>query len=144
LSCAQLDGMKVPATSIGLPTTGAVVTAAAPVAASGSGAQATGSYCKVTGNINPVDPRAPAVEFQIDMPDTWNSKVMMFGGCGYDGTIPAAGGNVPIGPTNRPTSLGRGYAVFGSDSGIRPTHWEARTVLWERTTKRCRILRATR
>src|ERR1700756_5640109 len=55
LSCAQLAGKTVPASSIGLPTTGATVTAATTMPASGTGAQATGEYCLVSGAINPVD-----------------------------------------------------------------------------------------
>jgi hypothetical protein len=117
LSCAQLADVAVPAASIGLPTTGAVVSAATPVAASGTGATATGSYCKVMGSIKPVDPTAPSIHFQLDMPDSWNHKVMMFGGGGYDGAIPTPEGNVPIGPSNVATPLERGYAVFASDSG---------------------------
>ncbi|HZZ13038.1 MAG TPA: tannase/feruloyl esterase family alpha/beta hydrolase, partial [Paraburkholderia sp.] len=117
LSCAQLVGKSVPAASIGLPTTGATVTTAVTMPAAGSGAQATGEYCLVSGAINPVDPAAPKIKFQIAMPTTWNKKVMMFGGGGYDGTIPAPTGNVPAGPTTQLTPLGRGYATFASDSG---------------------------
>lgn len=117
LSCAQLAGKTVPASSIGLPTTGATVTAATTIPASGTGAQATGEYCLVSGAINPVDPAAPQIKFQIAMPTVWNNKIMMFGGGGYDGTIPAPTGNVPAGPTAQPTPLGRGYATFASDSG---------------------------
>ncbi|WP_345816476.1 tannase/feruloyl esterase family alpha/beta hydrolase [Paraburkholderia sp. PREW-6R] len=117
LTCAQLVGKTVPASSIGLPTTGATVTAATTMPATGTGATATGEYCLVSGAISPVDPAAPQIKFQIAMPTTWNGKVMMFGGGGYDGTIPAPTGNVPAGPTTQLTPLGRGYAVFASDSG---------------------------
>jgi Tannase and feruloyl esterase len=117
LSCAQLAGMTVPASSIGLPTTGATVTAATTMPASGAGAQAIGEYCVVSGSISPVDPSAPKINFQLALPTAWNSKIMMFGGGGYDGTIPSPAGNVPAGPTNQPTPLGRGYATFASDSG---------------------------
>lgn len=117
LSCAQLAGKTIPAASIGLPTTGATVTAAVTMPASGTGAQATGEYCLVSGAINPVDPAAPQIKFQVAMPTVWNNKIMMFGGGGYDGTIPAPTGNVPAGPTAQLTPLGRGYATFGSDSG---------------------------
>lgn len=117
LSCAQLVGKTVPASSIGLPTTGATVTAATTMPASGAGAQATGEYCLVSGAINPVSPAAPQIKFQIAMPTAWNNKIMMFGGGGYDGTIPAPTGNVPAGPTTQLTPLGRGYATFASDSG---------------------------
>jgi hypothetical protein len=117
--CTQLNGMKVPTTAIGLPTTGAVVTATTLVAASGAGAQATAAYCLVTGVINPVDPAAAPIKFQIAMPASWNTKIMMFGGGGYDGVIHAVSGDVPWPgiPKERSTPLQRGYAVFDSDSG---------------------------
>lgn len=117
LSCAQLAGMSVPANAIGLPTTGATVAAAAVVPASGTGVAATPEYCLVSGSIAPVDQTAPKINFQVAMPTQWNSKAMMFGGGGYDGTIPAVSGNVPAGPTTQPAPLARGYAVFASDSG---------------------------
>ncbi|HZZ04410.1 tannase/feruloyl esterase family alpha/beta hydrolase [Paraburkholderia sp.] len=117
LSCAQLAGMSVPASAIGLPTTGAVVTAATTVPAAGTGAKATGEFCMVTGAISPVDPAAPKINFQLALPTTWNTRIMMFGGGGYDGTIPSPTGNVPAGPTDQLTPLGRGYATFASDSG---------------------------
>ena len=44
-------------------------------------------------------------------------EVVMFGGGGFDGSIPNITGNVPAGPTNQLTPLGRGYATFASDSG---------------------------
>jgi feruloyl esterase len=105
--------MKVPASSIGLPTTGAVVTAATVMPASGAGAQATGEYCLVAGAIHPVDPAAPNIEFNLALPTAWNSKIMMLGGGGYDGSIP----DVSSSPMISPTPLQRGYAVFASDSG---------------------------
>lgn len=115
--CTDLNGMTVPATAIGLPTTGAVVTSAQLVPAAGTGAAAVGEYCKVLGDINPVDPAAPKIKFQLNLPTAWNNKAMMFGGGGYNGTIATGVGNVPAGPTDKAVPLGRGYATFGSDSG---------------------------
>jgi len=117
MSCAEINGMTIPAASIGLPTTGAVVTSTTVVAAAGTGVTAVGEYCRVLGEINPVDPTAPKIKFQVNLPSTWNSRAMMFGGGGYNGTIATGAGNVPAGPVNQPTPLGRGYATFGSDSG---------------------------
>lgn len=117
LSCVQLNGMPIPAASIGLPTTGATVTSTEVVAATGTGTAAVGEYCKVLGDINPVDPTAPKIKFQLNLPTNWNNKAMMFGGGGYNGTISTGVGNVPAGPADQLTPLGRGYATFGSDSG---------------------------
>ena len=113
--CAQLANMSIPAASIGMPTTGAVITASQTVAASGSGASALGEYCLAFGKIMPVDPNAPNIQFQIALPANWNSKVLMRGGGGWNGVIPAVASNILNGASLSP--LARGYAVFGSDSG---------------------------
>lgn len=115
--CADMATMTVPAASIGLATNGAAVTSATLVAASGTGATAVGEYCKVLGEISPVDTTAPKIKFQLNLPTTWNKKAVMFGGGGYNGTIATGAGNVPAGPVDKATPLGRGYATFGSDSG---------------------------
>ena len=39
-------------------------------------------------------------------------KVVMFGGGGFDGSIPNVAGNVPAGPTDQLVPLGRGYATL--------------------------------
>ncbi len=117
MSCSELSGMTIAAAKIGLPTTGATITAATPVAAAGSGVSATPEYCKVSADISPVDPTAPKITMQVALPTIWNNKVMMFGGGGYDGSIPDVTGNVPAGPVDQPAPLGRGYATFASDSG---------------------------
>jgi feruloyl esterase len=116
-SCSELIGMTVGAASIGMPTTGAVVTGAQTIAAAGEGLAAVGEHCRVLGDINPVDPTAPKIKFQVNLPATWNGKAMMFGGGGYNGTIATGTGNLPAGPVTRPVPLGSGYATFGSDSG---------------------------
>jgi len=106
-ACAQLRNQKVPASVMGLPTAGAVVTSATQMDV----------YCKVLGSIAAVDPTAPAIQFELDLPTTWNRKLLMLGGGGFNGTIPNTAGNVPAGPYDRPVPLARGYAVVGSDSG---------------------------
>lgn len=116
-TCAELNGMAIPATSIGLPTTGATVTSTTVVAATGTGTASVGEYCKVLASITPVDPAAPSIKLQVNLPADWNSKAMMFGGGGFNGSIPNVGGNVGMGPQDKQTPLQRGYAVFGSDSG---------------------------
>lgn len=117
VACADLNGMAVAASAIGLRTQGATVTSTAVVPAAGSGATAVGEYCKVLGSIQPVDSNAPKILFQLNLPTSWNGKAMMFGGGGYNGSIATGLGNVPAGPADQPVPLGRGYATFGSDSG---------------------------
>lgn len=117
VSCADLNGMTIAAEEIGLPTTGALVTSTEVIPAAGEGAEAVGANCKVLGDITPVDPEAPPIKFQLNLPVDWNRKAMMFGGGGYNGIIATGTGNVAAGPVDQPVPLGRGYATFGSDSG---------------------------
>lgn len=111
-TCDQLNGTTIPKSAIGLPTSGASV-ATTTVAASGT----IGEYCKATVRIHPVDASAPDIVAQVNLPTAWNTKALMFGGGGYDGTIPATTGNYFNGPVGKPVPLGQGYATFGSDSG---------------------------
>lgn len=116
-SCTEMVGETAPADSIGLPTSGAKVTEARIVTASGSGATSRPEHCLLSGEIAPVDPSAPSIRFRIAMPTAWNTKVLMLGGGGLDGIVPDVTGNVSAGPTDQPLPIARGYAVFGSDSG---------------------------
>lgn len=117
LTCAQLTSVTIPASAIALPTSGATVTTATVVAASGTGATALPEHCLVTAAIAPVDSTAPSIVFKLALPTTWNGKAVMYGGGGFDGTVPNVEGNVPQGLASQPSPLGRGYAVFASDSG---------------------------
>src|SRR5512134_2254315 len=116
-TCEQMAGLTVPVAAIGLPTRGATVTSASVVAASGTGASAIGEHCLVNGRIAPIDTTAPDILFRVALPTQWNAKIVMFGGGGFDGSIPNVAGNTPIGPTDQLRPLGRGYATFASDSG---------------------------
>src|SRR4029453_12350990 len=106
LTCAELVGAVIPASAFSLPTMGANVTFAAAVAATPPGPTAVGGYCKVQGAIHPVDPVAPDIIFQVNLPDSWNGKALQFGGGGYNGTLAGAAaagtGNIPAGPIDRP------------------------------------------
>jgi hypothetical protein len=116
-TCADLVGIQIPPSAFSLQTTGASVGAAVIVPATPPGPTAVGEYCRVTGGIHPVDPLAPSILFQVNLPTTWNGKALQFGGGGYNGTVARGIGNVPSGPIDRPVPLGQGYATFGSDSG---------------------------
>jgi feruloyl esterase len=117
VKCTDLAGLAIPASAIGLPTTGGTVTTAVVVAAAGSGAAAVPEHCLVNASLSPVDATAPKILLRVAMPTSWNSKVLMYGGGGFDGSIPNVLGNVPAGATDAPLPLARGYAVFASDSG---------------------------
>jgi feruloyl esterase len=113
--------MAIPAASIGLPSSGGAVSTAVVTAPSGSGATAIPEYCLVNGSISPVDSTAPKILFRVALPTVWNGKAVMFGGGGFNGTIPSLAGNVPNGPTNQPTPLGRATRIFASDPATRRT-----------------------
>lgn len=115
--CAGLAQLTIPASVMSLPTSGGRVTSASVATSVLSGR--TIEYCQVDAELLPVDPAAPGIRMRVDLPHDWNRKALMFGGGGYDGTIPDLTGNVPFGPTDQPVPLARGYATFGGDSGHR-------------------------
>lgn len=117
LTCGQMATQTVASTRIALPTTGARVTSATVVAAAGTGPASRPEHCLVSGEIAPVDPTAPNIRFNLALPTTWNSKALMLGGGGLNGSVPNVLGNVSAGPVDQLLPIGRGYAVFGSDSG---------------------------
>ncbi|QGW80963.1 tannase/feruloyl esterase family alpha/beta hydrolase [Variovorax paradoxus] len=86
-ACGDLNGKTV---------AGATLAAAMEAASAG-----TPVYCKVTGTI------APALNFQISLPEVWNGKLYYQGGGGYNGAITPPGA----------PALSQGYAVVASDSG---------------------------
>lgn len=116
-ACTGLLNTQIPASAIGLPTTGAMVTATELMPASGSGAAAVGAYCKLSADIYPVDSAAPKIKLILNLPANYNGKGLMLGGGGYNGTIPPTNGNIPAGPANTTVPLAQGYATFSSDSG---------------------------
>jgi len=112
-----MAGRTTPADKISLPTSGARVTDAQVVAASGTGATLRPEHCLVSGEIAPVDPSAPSIKFKLALPTVWNTNILMLGGGGLDGTVPNVVGNISVGPPDQPLPIARGYAVFASDSG---------------------------
>ncbi len=110
-SCARLTTLRLEAGAITLPTTGAAVTEASVVN------DANGSYCRVRGAILPVDPAAPRILFQANLPAQWNGRAVQYGGGGYNGVMPNTTGHVTLGHTDTPTPLARGFLTFGGDSG---------------------------
>jgi tannase/feruloyl esterase len=110
-TCEQLSG-TIPASAIGLPTTGATVTATT-VAATAT----LGEYCKALVAIHPVDKKAPDILAQVNLPTGWNGKAYMQGGGGYDGSIPNTTVNFTNGPVGKPSPLAQGFATFSSNSG---------------------------
>jgi len=131
--CSALAGMTVAAADIGLPTKGAIIASATLVKADAV-ANGNGEYCKVLGNILPVDFYAGLIQFEVDLPTGWNGKSVHFGGGGYDGTIPdttthaQSGFVVAAEAPGVPTPLARGYVTFGSDAGRQGGYGAASTL----------------
>ena len=114
-ACTALTGLQIPGLLLSLPTRGAVVEKATRMDKDRSGAAAP--YCAVIARINPVDPKAPVIMLQANLPETWNDKALQFGGGGYNGRIPDTTGWSAHDLATGPTALARGYLTFSDDSG---------------------------
>jgi len=112
-ACENLLGMYVEPKQIGLPTSGAEITATAFVPATAT----TGEYCRVDGAIRPVDPNAPDIRFRVNLPTAWNGKAFQAGGGGYNGNIPNTLAKPTLGLNDVATPVQLGYITFASDSG---------------------------
>jgi pimeloyl-ACP methyl ester carboxylesterase len=115
-ACDSLSNLKVAAGAIGLPTSGATVQSATLISATADG-NSNGEYCRVLGVITPVDPNAPGITFEVNLPSRWNSKALQMGGGGYDGTLVTGlgGEGLQLSSVDRP--LEQGYVTLGSDGG---------------------------
>jgi pimeloyl-ACP methyl ester carboxylesterase len=116
VACADLAGKSLPASLISLPTGGATVVSATPVAATDAGNQ-LGDYCRVRGTIQPVDPASQLINFAVNLPEKWNQKTIHFGGGGFDGVLIDGTEVIRFGPAGKPAPLALGYATYGDDSG---------------------------
>ena len=114
-ACAGLKGMQIPASAISLPTKGAVVDSA--VRTDKDHAGATAAFCAVLGHIAPVDPAAPDIRFQVNLPDQWNQRAVQYGGGGYNGRIPDVTTWNAHGLRSGPTPVVQGFVTAGDDSG---------------------------
>src|SRR4051812_16479709 len=73
--CVALQGIAIPRDAIGLPTNGAVVVSASLMMPSDAG-NSNGEFCKALGSILPVDPTAPDIKFEINLPANWNNRLL--------------------------------------------------------------------
>ena len=114
--CAALGSLPIPAGAIGLPTSGAVVDSAAWIGADAPGNR-DGAFCRVLGRIDPADPQAPPIRFEVNLPADWNRHAVQFGGGAYDGVLVTGLGRYSNEPLQEPTPLAAGYVTLGSDGG---------------------------
>jgi len=115
-ACIELQGLKISAAQIGLPTSGAEVRSAKLVTADAADNK-LGEYCLVKGVIAPVDQSAPGIEFEVNLPTKWNFKALQMGGGGYDGTLVTGLGREGLQLSTTELPLQQGYVTLGSDGG---------------------------
>ena len=115
-ACAGLQGFAIPASAIGLPTSGAEVKTAAVVAAADPN-NANGDFCKVVGIVRPQHAGSSALEFEVNLPLSWNRRALQMGGGGYDGSLVTGLTPFTLQAPNTPTPLKQGYVTLGSDGG---------------------------
>src|SRR5262252_4742575 len=114
--CAGLKDFSIAASAIGLPTSGAVVQTATSVNGSDQG-NVNGDFCKVIGIVKPQRAGSPNLEFEVNLPLTWNRRVLQMGGGGYDGSLVTGLAQYTLQPPNTDTPLKQGYVTLGSDGG---------------------------
>jgi hypothetical protein len=118
--CASLQGLSIPASAIGLPTSGAVVETAVAVGASDQG-NVNGAYCKVVGIVKPQSPTSPNIEFEVNLPQSWNRRALQMGGGGYNGTLVTGLGAFTLQPASVDNPLKQGFVTLGTDGGHKST-----------------------
>lgn len=127
--CAGLTGRVITADKLGLASGAARVESAQLVKASTLVVAAQGpfpaaritpaqpDFCKVLGSIAPIDPQAPAIQFQVNLPTAWNGRSVQYGGGGFNGVLITGLGLLPAQPFDQPSPLAQGYVTVGTDSG---------------------------
>ncbi len=75
------------------------------------------AFCKVLGHIEPSDPKAPPIRFQVNLPAEWNNRSLQYGGGGFNGVLITGLGLPPAYPYDKPSPLARGFVTYGTDSG---------------------------
>jgi hypothetical protein len=124
-ACAAMAGQRVEAGRLGEPSSGARIKSAtlkaavadAPNAAGTALVLGTPEYCEVLVEILPVDPAAPLINSQVNLPTQWNGKKLQFGGAGYNGSLVTGLDASRNAPPDAPRPITRGYLTAGTDSG---------------------------
>ncbi|QPL46079.1 tannase/feruloyl esterase family alpha/beta hydrolase [Halomonas sp. A40-4] len=117
-SCASLARTKIPESAIGLPSGAATITNASLIETANQ-PQSLPEFCKIIGSIAPVDPVAPSITFQLNLPLVWNGKTVQYGGGGFNGSLVTALEPLRNAPEGAPLPITQGYVTFGTDSGHR-------------------------
>jgi hypothetical protein len=68
---------------------------------------ATPKFCRVLGHIDPADPKAPPIRFEVNLPLQWNGRALQYGGGGFNGVLITGLGLPPAAPFDVPSPLAR-------------------------------------
>ena len=109
------DAVKIDAAT--LQTSSPLAVAERGPAPSGRVTPANPTFCKVLGHIDPADPKAPPIKFQVNLPVEWNGRSVQYGGGGFNGVLITGLGLPPAYPFDKPSPLARGFVTYGTDSG---------------------------
>jgi feruloyl esterase len=114
-----LAGRSVEPTLIGLPSGPAHIASATVqrLPASPMAAEPTVPYCKVLGEIAPLDPAAPPIRFEVNLPEQWNGKAVQYAGGGFNGVLITGLDPLRDARLDTPRPAARGFATWGTDSG---------------------------
>jgi hypothetical protein len=74
-------------------------------------------FCKVLGRIEPTDPKAPPIRFQVNLPVEWNGRSLQYGGGGFNGVLITGPALPPAAPFGAASPLMQGFVTYGTDSG---------------------------
>ena len=69
---------------------------------------ATPKFCRVLGHIDPTDPKAPPIRFQLNLPLQWNGRSVQYGGGGFNGVLITGLGLPPAAPFDSRLAAGEG------------------------------------
>ena len=92
--------------------------------AGGGGSDRFGGYCHVSVSIHPADSAAPNIQVAVDLPVIWNGNSLMFGGGGYNGSIPKTVACLSARQTNKhrwDVDMRHTAATQGTIRPMRPT-----------------------
>jgi hypothetical protein len=75
------------------------------------------AFCRLFGHIAPLDPKAPPIQFQVNLPAQWNGRTVQYGGGGFNGVLVNGLSLLPAARFDTPAPLAQGYVTDGTDSG---------------------------
>ena len=74
-----------------------------------------------TGRVRSSSVPSPSLEFEVNLPATWNRRAVQMGGGGYNGTLVTGLTGFTLQPATVDNPLKQGYVTLGSDGGHKST-----------------------